>query len=89
MELVTGKKPIELEFRDNNDIVTWIFSQMTNRENLLSVVDPKIPQHLREDAIKALRIGVLYTARLPRLRPSMLTVVHTLEDAKTTRVRLD
>ncbi|KAK1274702.1 Receptor-like protein kinase HAIKU2 [Acorus gramineus] len=60
----------------------WETRRMTNRENLLSVVDQKIPEHLREDAIKVLRIGVLCTARLPALRPSMRTVVHMLEDVR-------
>ncbi|KAG9454711.1 hypothetical protein H6P81_007615 [Aristolochia fimbriata] len=83
MELVTGKKPMEPEFGENKDLVWWVSSRMRSRESVVSVVDPRIPESLREDAVKMLRVAVLCTARLPALRPSMRTVVQMLEDAGT------
>ncbi|KAL5714886.1 Receptor-like protein kinase 7 [Ranunculus cassubicifolius] len=83
MELVTGKKPIhEPEFGDNKDIVHWISTKMTSKETVLGVVDSSIPEHLKEDVIKVLRVAVLCTAKLPALRPSMRKVVQMLEDAE-------
>lgn len=83
MELVTGKKPIhEPEFGENKDIVYWISTKMTSRESVLSVVDSSIPEAIKEDVIKVLRVAVSCTARLPALRPSMRKVVQMIEDAE-------
>ncbi|XP_010268649.1 PREDICTED: receptor-like protein kinase HAIKU2 [Nelumbo nucifera] len=82
MELVTGKRPIEPEYGENKDIVQWILSKMGSRESVMGVVDSRIPDGLKEDAVKVLRIAVHCTSRLPALRPSMRTVVQMLEDAE-------
>ncbi|XP_062101048.1 receptor-like protein kinase 7 [Humulus lupulus] len=82
MELVTGKRPIEPEFGENRDIVSWVYSNLKSREGVLSLVDSDIPAALREDAIKVLKIAVLSTARLPELRPTMRSVVQMLEEAE-------
>ncbi|XP_009357239.2 receptor-like protein kinase 7 [Pyrus x bretschneideri] len=84
MELVTGKRPIEPEFGENKDIVSWVSSMLKSRESILSMVDSFIPEVYKEEAIKVLRIAVLCTARLPELRPSMRSVVQMLEEAHET-----
>ncbi|EEF52194.1 receptor-like protein kinase 7 [Ricinus communis] len=82
MELVSGKRPIEPEYGDNKDIVDWISSNLKSKERVLSIVDSRIPEVFREDAVKVLRIAILCTARLPTLRPTMRSVVQMLEDAE-------
>ncbi|XP_062078229.1 receptor-like protein kinase 7 [Humulus lupulus] len=82
MELVTRKRPIEPEFGENRDIVSWVYSNLKSRESVLSLVDSDIPEDLREEAIKVLKIAVLSTARLPELRPTMRSVVQMLEEAE-------
>ncbi|XAR62033.1 Non-specific serine/threonine protein kinase [Bertholletia excelsa] len=82
MELVTGRRPIEPEFGENRDIVSWVSSNLKSRESVLGMVDCTIHEAFKEDAIKVLRIGVLCTAKLPALRPSMRSVVQMLEDAE-------
>ncbi|KAK8692428.1 hypothetical protein V6N13_075887 [Hibiscus sabdariffa] len=82
MELVSGKRPIEPEFGDNKDIVSWICSKIKNKESVLSIVDPRIPVAFKEDAVKVLKIAILCTTKLPALRPTMRTVVQMLEDAE-------
>ncbi|XVE95115.1 hypothetical protein REPUB_Repub02eG0068800 [Reevesia pubescens] len=82
MELVSGRRPIEPEYGDNKDIVTWVCSKIKNKESVLSMVDPKIPVAFKEDAIKVLRIAILCTTTLPALRPTMRTVVQMLEEAE-------
>ncbi|XP_021718638.1 receptor-like protein kinase HAIKU2 [Chenopodium quinoa] len=82
MELVTGKRPIEPEFGDSKDIVSWVSSKLKNRESVLSIIDSSIIAPLKEDAIKILKIAILCTARLPELRPTMRSVVQMLEDAE-------
>ncbi|KAF8410297.1 hypothetical protein HHK36_002823 [Tetracentron sinense] len=86
MELVSRKRPIEAEFGENKDIVNWICSRVTSKQSMMGVVDSSIPEYLKEDAVKVLRIALCCTARLPALRPSMRTVVQMLEDAEPCRL---
>jgi Leucine-rich repeat (LRR) protein/tRNA A-37 threonylcarbamoyl transferase component Bud32 len=86
MELVAGKRPIEAEYENNKDIVSWVSSKLKNREMVLSVVDSSIADCYKEDAIKVLKIAILCTAALPALRPSMRTVVQMLEDADPSKL---
>ncbi|KAF5184731.1 Receptor-like protein kinase [Thalictrum thalictroides] len=82
IELVTGKKAIEAEFGENKDIVDWVCRRMARGENIVELLDNSIPEVFKEYALKVLRIGVICTARLPALRPSMRTVVQMLLDAE-------
>lgn len=82
MELITGKRPIEPEFGENKDIVNWISSKITTRQNVLSIVDSRIPEVFKEDAVKVLRIAILCTSQQPALRPTMRSVVQMLEEAE-------
>ncbi|CAI0464250.1 unnamed protein product [Linum tenue] len=82
MELVSGKRPMEPEFGDNKDIVDWIGSKLKTKESIFSIVDSKIPDVCKDDAIKLLRIAILCTAKLPNSRPTMRSVVQMLEEAK-------
>ena len=82
MELVSGKRPIEPEFGENKDIVNWVSSKIKTRDSVLSVVDSRIPEVLKEEAIKVLRIAILCTSTLPSLRPTMRSVVQMLEEAE-------
>ncbi|XP_027354199.1 receptor-like protein kinase 7 [Abrus precatorius] len=82
MELVTGKRPIEPEFGENKDIVSWVHIKARGKEGLRSAVDSRIPEMYREEACKVLRTAVLCTATLPALRPTMRAVVQKLEDAE-------
>ena len=86
MELVTGKRPIEPDYGENRDIVSWVCSKLKTRESVLSIVDSRIPEALKEDAVKLLRIAILCTARLPALRPTMRSVVQMIEEAEPCRL---
>ncbi|URE48911.1 Leucine rich repeat N-terminal domain [Musa troglodytarum] len=81
MELMTGRRPIDPEYGENKDIVHWASRRMGNRESVMAMVDLRIPEWAREEAVKVLRIAVLCTARLPATRPSMRAVVQMLEEA--------
>lgn len=82
MELVTGKRPVEPEFGENKDIVSWVCSKMKCKEGELELVDSSISEALTEDVIKVLSIAIRCTARVPVLRPSMRMVVQMLEEAQ-------
>uniref|UniRef100_A0A7N2RF32 Serine-threonine/tyrosine-protein kinase catalytic domain-containing protein n=1 Tax=Quercus lobata TaxID=97700 RepID=A0A7N2RF32_QUELO len=76
MELVSGKKPLELEYGESIDIVKWVCSRDSA---LLSVVDSRIPEVLKEEAVRVLKVAKLCTETLPNLRPTMRTVVEMLK----------
>lgn len=82
MELVAGKRPIEAEYGENKDIVSWVSRNLKNKETILSMVDSSISEAYKEEAIKVLKIAIMCTARIPTLRPTMRTVVQMLEDAE-------
>ncbi|KAL3505007.1 hypothetical protein ACH5RR_034848 [Cinchona calisaya] len=82
MELITGKKPIEPEFGENMDMVSWVSSKLKNKQTVLSIVDSAILEGYKEEALKVLKIAILCTARQPMQRPTMRTVVQMLEAAK-------
>lgn len=86
MELVSGKRPIEPEYGDNKDIVDWVSSNLKSKERVLSIIDSRIPEFFKEDAVKVLRIAILCTERLPSLRPTMRKVVQMLGEAEPCKV---
>lgn len=82
LELVTGRRAIEEEYGEGKDIVYWVLSNLSDRENILKLLDPKlIYDDLADDMKKVLKIGLLCTTKLPNLRPSMREVVKMLTDA--------
>ncbi|XP_015058589.1 receptor-like protein kinase 7 isoform X1 [Solanum pennellii] len=86
MELISGKRPIESEYGENGNIVTWVSSKLKSKESVLSIVDSSIPEAFKEDAIEVLRIAIVCTSRLPTLRPTMRNVVKMLENAEPCRL---
>lgn len=82
MELVTGKKPVEPEFGENNDIVQWVISDMRSRGSVLHLVDSTISEAQKEDAARVLTIAMHCTMKIPALRPSMRMVVQMLQEAE-------
>ncbi|MCD7457462.1 hypothetical protein HAX54_035110 [Datura stramonium] len=78
MEFETGKKPVNAEYRENSDIVQWVRSKIRNKISMIDLVDSRIFEGFKEDAVEVLRIAVHCTARTPALIPSSRMVVHML-----------
>ncbi|XP_009111593.1 receptor-like protein kinase HAIKU2 [Brassica rapa] len=85
MELVTGKKPTEVEFGENRDIVSWVLSRSKEmeKEKMMELIDPVIEYEYKEDALKVLTIALLCTGKSPQVRPFMKSVVRMLETTGT------
>ena len=81
MELVTGKRPMEVEFGENKGIVHWISCNISSRESAFGVLDKRVSEYCEEGMMKVLKISVLCTANLPALRPCMREVVQMLVEA--------
>ncbi|XP_010544042.1 PREDICTED: receptor-like protein kinase HAIKU2 [Tarenaya hassleriana] len=83
MEIVTGKKAIEeTESGEKKEIVKWVSENLKGKEEVMAMVDKRIEEIHREDAIRILRIGIMCTARVPSSRPTMRKVVEMIEDAE-------
>lgn len=88
MELVTGRRPIEPDYCECQDIVGWIREKLGDNRGLEWVLDPIIGgqcKHVQEEMLLVLRIAVLCTAKLPKDRPSMRDVLSMLGEAKPRR----
>jgi serine/threonine protein kinase len=87
MELITGRRAVEAEFGEGQDIVGWVRDKI--RSNTVEEhLDPHVGgrcAHVREEMLLVLRIAVLCTARAPRDRPSMRDVITMLGEAKPRR----
>ncbi|KAG8367587.1 hypothetical protein BUALT_Bualt16G0087500 [Buddleja alternifolia] len=85
-ELITGKKPVEDDYEEENEanLVSWVRG-LVRRKHGLRAIDPKIrgtgPD---EQMVEALKIGYLCTAEIPSKRPSMQQVVGLLKDLDPT-----
>lgn len=87
LELITGKKPLDLSFEECGDIVEWVRKKRSNG-GLEEALDPTIAgrcRHVQEEMLLVLRIALLCTAKLPKERPSMRDIVTMLGEAKPRR----
>ncbi|KAK8923578.1 Leucine-rich repeat receptor-like protein kinase PXL2 [Platanthera zijinensis] len=89
MELVTGKRPVEEEFGDGQDLVGWVRERLrTGRLQPNEVLDWSIAgqcKHVQEEMLLLLRIAFLCTAQSPKDRPSMRNVMTMIVEAKPRR----
>ncbi|KAG0457522.1 hypothetical protein HPP92_022679 [Vanilla planifolia] len=87
MELVTGKKPVEANFGEGEDIVGWVRERIRSdrAEEVLDRSVGGLCRSVREEMLLVLRVAVLCTARVPKDRPSMRDVVLMLSEAKPRR----
>lgn len=88
LEIVTGRRPLEDEYGEGRDIVHWVLTHLSSRENVLKVLDNKVvSDSIEDDMIEVLKVAVLCTAKLPSLRPTMREVVSMLSDAEPWTLR--
>lgn len=98
LELITGKRPNDSSFGDNQDIVKWVravfssyYQGRTNTgnywEGLTQLVDPSMGASIGEykEIEKVLDIALVCTSAFPDNRPSMRNVVELLKGLKLAR----
>ncbi|KAK4353127.1 hypothetical protein RND71_028645 [Anisodus tanguticus] len=88
MEILSGKRCVDSEFGDENNIVDWVISKMKSRNGINDVLDKIIGAscpRVREEMMLMLRVALLCTSRNPADRPSMRDVVSMLQEAKPKR----
>ncbi|KAG9157493.1 hypothetical protein Leryth_010326 [Lithospermum erythrorhizon] len=81
-ELITGKKPVEDDYPEEEEasLVSWVRG-LVRKNQASRAIDPKIRGTGEETQIvEALKIGYLCTADIPSKRPSMQQVVGLLKD---------
>jgi len=98
MELITGKRPNDSSFGENNDIVKWVTETALSVEvgssniggrgqdciMMTRIVDPRLNPATcdYEEVEKVLNVALLCTSAFPSNRPSMRRVVELLKDHK-------
>ncbi|XP_054789142.1 receptor protein-tyrosine kinase CEPR1-like [Prosopis cineraria] len=81
MELITGKKPVEVEFGENRNIVYWVSNKVDSKERISEIIDKRLSGLFSEEIIQVIRIAIKCTYKLPANRPTMKEVVQRLIDA--------
>ncbi|XP_062212548.1 L-type lectin-domain containing receptor kinase SIT2-like [Phragmites australis] len=80
LEVTCGRRPVEQSMQDNQlMLVDWVLEHW-QKESLTEVVDAKLQGKFDADeAILALKLGLLCSHPLPSVRPSMRQVMQYLE----------
>ncbi|KAK9163531.1 hypothetical protein Syun_004433 [Stephania yunnanensis] len=81
MELLTGKKPVEVEFGESKNIICWVSCKVETKEGATEVLDKRLSCSFRDEMMKVLRIAIRCTSRTPAHRPTMNEVVQLLIEA--------
>lgn len=85
MELLTGRKPIEAEFREDGNIIYWISTMLGHKEGVIEVLDKRVSEFFKDDMIEVLKIAIRCTDKIPGNRPNMSEVVQLLVEADPSR----
>lgn len=88
LEMVSGRRAVEADFGEGNNIVEWVREKLMRGEKgaAREVLDPVIVgavvcKEVREEMMLVLRVALLCTSRNPADRPSMRDVVSMLRAA--------
>ncbi|KAK9145102.1 hypothetical protein Sjap_005005 [Stephania japonica] len=81
MELLTGKKPVEVEFGEGKNIIYWVSCKVETKEGAAEVLDKQLSCSFRDEMMKVLRIAIRCTSSSPAHRPTMNEVVQLLIEA--------
>ncbi|XP_042512402.1 leucine-rich repeat receptor-like protein kinase TDR [Macadamia integrifolia] len=88
MEILSGKRSVDAEFGDGNNIVDWVRSKIKSKDCVADILDKNAGAScasVREEMMLLLRVALLCTSRNPADRPSMRDVVSMLHEAKPKR----
>ncbi|XWS60111.1 hypothetical protein CRYUN_Cryun07bG0006400 [Craigia yunnanensis] len=92
MEILSGKRSVDSEFGDGNNIVDWVRSKIKSKDGIIDILDKNAGAScasVREEMMQMFRIALLCTSRNPADRPSMRDVVLMLQEAKPKRKLLE
>ncbi|CAH9076988.1 unnamed protein product [Cuscuta epithymum] len=81
LELITGKEPMEGEYGENKNIVSWVSAKVETKEGACQVLDKRLTALFEDDMIKVLHVAIRCTSKTPSLRPTMNEVVQMLVEA--------
>ncbi|XP_076887517.1 receptor protein-tyrosine kinase CEPR1-like [Bidens hawaiensis] len=81
MELITGKKPVDVEFGESKNIIYWISTKVETKEGAIEVLDRRLSGYFNNEIIKVLRIAIRCTCKTATVRPTMNEVVQLLIEA--------
>jgi len=86
MEILSGKRSVDQEFDEGENIVDWVKSKMKSKDGIEGILyknEGAECSSVREEMVQMLKIALLCTSRNPADRPSMRKVVSMLEGVKS------
>ncbi|XP_057952248.1 leucine-rich repeat receptor-like protein kinase TDR [Malania oleifera] len=92
MEILSGKRSVDPEFGDGNNIVDWVRTKIKAKNGINDILDENAGAScasVKEEMMLVLRVAILCTSRNPADRPSMRDVVSMLQEAKPKRKLLE
>ena len=88
LELITRKKAVDPSFHGEQDLVSWVQSFWTGKEEIKYVLDPSLLDELfssrvmEMEVISVLKLALSCTQKLWSKRPSMRDVVNQLRSIR-------
>ncbi|GAB4845764.1 hypothetical protein Ancab_039173 [Ancistrocladus abbreviatus] len=85
LELITGKKPVDPSFPDNQHVIQWVREHLKNKRDPVDIIDAKLQGHPDtqiQEMLQALGISLLCTSNRAEDRPTMKDVAVLLREIR-------
>lgn len=83
LEIITGKKPVDPSFPDEQHVIQWVRDHLKSRKNPVDIIDQKLqgnPDTQIQEMLQSLGIALLCTSNRAEDRPTMKDVVALLKE---------
>ncbi|XP_022897120.1 LRR receptor-like serine/threonine-protein kinase [Olea europaea var. sylvestris] len=85
LEIITGKKPVDPSFPDEQHVIQWVRDHLKSRKNPVDIIDQKLqgnPDTQIQEILQGLGIALLCTSNRAEDRPTMKDVVALLKEIR-------
>lgn len=83
MEAARGKRPIEVNSCGEPQALADHVLNAWQRSSIINSIDPSLEDHVAEEVVLVLKLGLLCSHSSPKVRPSMRLVMQYLEREAT------
>ncbi|KAK1292888.1 Receptor-like protein kinase HSL1 [Acorus calamus] len=87
MELITGRKPTDVEFGENKNITSWVAWKVASNGGAMDILDNRLSCLFKDEMMQVLGIALRCTCTMPSLRPAMNEVVQLLMESDPCKLK--
>ncbi|KAK1268069.1 Receptor-like protein kinase HAIKU2 [Acorus gramineus] len=87
MELITGRKPTDVEFGENKNITSWVAWKVASNRGAMDILDKRLSCLFKDEMMQVLGIALRCTCTMPSLRPAMNEVVQLLMESDPCKLK--